>query len=68
MAQTEAQRRAALKYRKKTRTFSLVLYPSDADIVEWLDGQESKAGAIRQAIREYMENHEPNTVIPKRDK
>ena len=30
MAQTEAQRRAALKYRKsKTRTISVTLYPAD---------------------------------------
>ena len=59
MTQTDAQRRAVLKYRKeKTRTFTLTLYPSDSDIVEWLDLQESKANAVRMAIREYIANHE----------
>lgn len=57
MAQTEAQRRAALKYRKeKTRTFTLTLYPSDADIIEWLDKQEHKAKAIKEAIRKEIES------------
>ena len=50
--QTEAQRKAALKYRKeKTRSFTLTLYPSDADIIEWLDQQDSKSKAIKEAIR-----------------
>lgn len=50
--QTEAQRRAALKYRKeKTRSFTLTLYPSDSDIIEWLDRQQHKAKAIKEAIR-----------------
>ena len=57
MAQTEAQRKAALKYRKeKTRTFALTLYPSDADIVEWLDAQAQKSKAVRAAIRFYIMN------------
>ena len=61
MSQTEAQRRAAIKYRKsKTRTFTLTLYPSDSDIIEWLDEQESKAGAVRTAIREFIANHPKN--------
>lgn len=56
MTQTEAQRKAALKYRKeKTRTFTLTLYPADADIVEWLDAQEHKAKAVKEAIRKFME-------------
>lgn len=54
--QTEAQRKAALKYRKdKTRTFTLTLYPGDADIVAWLDGQPKKASAVKAAIRAYMQ-------------
>lgn len=57
MAQTDAQRRAALKYRKeKTRTFTLTLYPSDSDIIEWLDKQEQKAKAIKAAIRKEIES------------
>ena len=59
MAQTEAQRRAALRYRReKTRTFTLTLYPSDQDISEWLDRQDAKAKSVKTAIREYIENHE----------
>lgn len=54
--QTEAQRKAALKYRKeKTRTFTLTLYPADADIAEWLDAQEHKAKAVKEAIRKFIE-------------
>ena len=53
--QTEAQRRAALKYRKEhTRTFTLTLYPSDRDIINWLDAQPSKAKAVKDAIRASM--------------
>lgn len=52
MAQTDAQRRATLKYRKeKTKTFTLTLYPSDADIIAWLDAQQHKAKAVKDAIR-----------------
>lgn len=50
--QTDAQRRAALKYRReKTRTFTLTLYPKDSDIAEWLDAQPKKAEAVKAAIR-----------------
>lgn len=57
MAQTDAQRKAALKYRKeKTKTFTLTLYPSDADIIEWLDAQTQKARAVKAAIRKAMES------------
>lgn len=57
--QTEAQRRAALKYRKeKTRTLSVTLYPADKDIADWLDRQPEKAKAVKRAIREHIENHE----------
>lgn len=55
MKETSAQRKATLKYRRdKTRTFTLTLYPKDADIISWLDAQPSKAQAIRDAIRSYM--------------
>ena len=58
MVQSESQRRAALKYRKeKTRTFTLTLYPSDSDIVAWLDSKTGKAAAVKQAIREYIASH-----------
>lgn len=55
--QTDAQRRAALKYRKdKTRTFTLTLYPSDTDIIKWLDSQPQKAKAIKEAIRDKIKS------------
>ena len=55
MAQTDAQRRAALRYRRaSTRTLSVTLYPSDSDIIEWLDTQPRKAEAVRSAIRERI--------------
>lgn len=55
MTQTKAQRKAALKYRKdKVRTFTLSLYPSDADIIQWLDSQPEKSKAVRAAIRAYI--------------
>lgn len=54
--QTEAQRKAALKYRKeRTRTFTLTLYPGDADIIAWLNEQPKKASAVKAAIRAYMQ-------------
>lgn len=53
--QTEAQRKASLKYRReKTKTFTLTLYPSDKDIIEWLDSQQYKAKAVKEAIRNEM--------------
>lgn len=55
MAQTEAQRKASLNYRKaKVKQLNVALYPDDADLVEWLDGKENKQAYVRELIREDM--------------
>lgn len=55
MTQTPAQRKAALKYRKeKTRSFTMTLYPKDADIIAWLESQERKSEAVKSAIRSQI--------------
>ena len=56
MAQTPAQRTAALKYRKaSTKTFLLTFYPKDMDIYEHLQSQPNKAEYLRELIRKDME-------------
>lgn len=58
MAESEAQRRANLAYRKKhTKTVSLTFYPSDMHLFEYLDGLGvSKAGYLKDLIRRDMES------------
>ena len=56
MAISDAQKRATAKYlREKVKTFSVRLYPADADLVEWLDAQPNKQGYVKRLIREDME-------------
>lgn len=56
MAQTEAQRRAALKYAKKSvKQLNIALYPADQDIIDHLEGIPKKAEYIRRLIREDIE-------------
>ena len=56
MAQTEAQRRAALKYTKeKVVQLKVNLYPGDQDIIDHLAGMEGKADYIRRLIRDDMD-------------
>ncbi len=53
MAQTEAQRRAALKYTKKSvKQLNISLFPSDQDIIDHLETIPKKAEYIRRLIRE----------------
>ncbi|MDY4041308.1 MAG: hypothetical protein SOY67_04315 [Collinsella sp.] len=55
MAVSDAQKRASSKYRReKTATVVIRLYPTDADVLEWLRSQESKQGYIKRLIREDM--------------
>lgn len=55
MAESEAQRRANLKYRKeKTKQLAMRFYPDDMDLWEHLDKQSNKAAYIKQLIREDM--------------
>lgn len=56
MAQTDAQKRAALAYKKKSvKQLNISLFPDDADLIEWLDGMPNKAAYIRGLIRADME-------------
>lgn len=53
--QTEAQRKAALNYRKKAVTqLNIALYPADQDIIDHLAGMENKAAYVRELIRKDM--------------
>lgn len=57
MAQTEAQRRAALKYVRENVTQKVVkFYPADAELLEWLESREGSQNAyIKALIRADME-------------
>ncbi len=56
MAQTEAQRRASLKYTKKSvKQLNIALYPTDQDIIDHLEKIPKKAEYIRRLIREDIE-------------
>lgn len=56
MAESEAQRRATLKYRKeKTKQLAMRFYPDDMDLWNHLDKQPNKAAYIKRLIREDME-------------
>ena len=53
---SEARRRANQKYdAQNTRQIKMKLnITTDADILQWLDAQENKQGAIKQAIRDKI--------------
>lgn len=52
---TEAQKRAKKAYKAKIKRLFIELYPTDADILEHLQKQESTAGYIKQLIREDIQ-------------
>lgn len=52
---TEAQRKAKKAYKAKIKRLFIELYPTDADILEHLQQQESTAGYIKQLIRKDMQ-------------
>ena len=56
MAASEARRRANQKYdQQNTRQVMMKLnLKTDADILEWLDRQANKQGAIKAAIRKEI--------------
>lgn len=54
---TDAERRAKKKYREKTIFFRLELYPTDADIINKLDNVPTKAGYIKNLIREDIKKN-----------
>ena len=53
---SEAQRRAVERYdAENTRQIKMKLnIKTDADILQWLDAQENKQGAIKEAIRDKI--------------
>ena len=56
MAQSEAQKRANARYQKEsTKNVSIRFMPGDADLLEWLGEQPSKAGYVKALIRADME-------------
>lgn len=56
MTQTDAQKRAAQKYRaERVRQFALPFYPKDADLWDHLQRQPQKAEYLRGLIREDLE-------------
>lgn len=50
-----SERQARYDAKATTRIGLKLNNKTDADILEWLDRQESKQGAIKQAIRKMME-------------
>lgn len=53
---TDSQKRARDKYnREKTKCVSIRFFPSDMELLGWLDEQPSKAGYIKDLIRADME-------------
>ncbi len=58
MALTEAQKRAQENYRKKSvKQTAVRFYPTEADIWNWLQSQDNRAGYIKRLIREDMERN-----------
>ncbi len=59
MAESEAQRRANLAYRKKhTKTVSVTFYPSDMALFDYLDSLGvSKAKYVKKLIEQDAKNN-----------
>lgn len=59
MTETDAQRRANLKYKKdKMKFLNLSFSPNDSDLWEYLETKSNKAGFVKNLIREAMEKGE----------
>lgn len=57
MATSEAQKKASAKYRKNNvKAIMFNLYPSDSDLIEFLEGKENRSGYIKELIRKDMNN------------
>lgn len=55
MARSDAQKRARAKYEKeKVKQVMVRFYPSENDILEFLELQDNKAGYIKELIRKDM--------------
>lgn len=56
MAESEAQRRANLNYKKKhTKSITLTFFPSDMDLYDYVASKGSKATFIKDLIRQAMD-------------
>lgn len=61
MATSEAQKRASAKYRKNNvKAIMFNLYPSDSDLIEFLEGKENRSSYIKELIRKDMNNSKKN--------
>lgn len=64
MPRTEAQKRAAAKYRQKTYELRVALFPPDTDIFSRLEeidkNGEARAAYIKRLIREDIERSKNN--------
>lgn len=58
MAETEAQRRATEKYKKKNvRQVNVAFFPADADLYEWMTENGHRGAWLKElARREYEKN------------
>lgn len=57
MARSDAQKRARAKYEKeKVKQVMVRFYPSENDILEFLESQDNKAGYIKELIRKDMDS------------
>ncbi len=57
MATSEAQKKASAKYRKNNvKAIMFNLYPSDSDLIEFLEGKENRSSYIKELIRKDMNN------------
>lgn len=62
MAESSAQRRATLKYRKEhTKQLAMRFFPDDMDLWEHLQKQDGKAAYIKRLIRDDMERQAKKT-------
>lgn len=52
---TEAQKKAKKKYRDSGKRLTVDFYPSEADLIEHIEKQQSKQGYIKSLIRADME-------------
>ena len=54
MALSDARKRAKAKYNEKVTKVTIEFYPSDADLLQKVQEQESKQGYIKDLIRKDM--------------
>ena len=54
---TEAQKKAAKKYKKKVNRITVEFYPTEADLIEQVEKQPNKQGYIKGLIRADMEKN-----------